>query len=77
MKGSSLLALIAPAIVAAQAPHAAEHHTFVMDKFTFESGATVPNVRSSTARTVISMRRATTSCCCRRTTWRTITATSG
>ena len=23
-----------------QAPHPAEHHTFVMDKFTFESGAT-------------------------------------
>ena len=28
-----------------QAPHAAEHRMFVMDKFTFESGATVPNVK--------------------------------
>jgi len=28
-----------------QAPHSAEHRTFVMDKFTFESGATVPNVK--------------------------------
>ena len=27
------------------APHSAEHHTFVVDRFTFESGATVPNVK--------------------------------
>jgi homoserine O-acetyltransferase len=40
-----LLGIGAPALVAAQTPHAAEHRTFVMDKFTFESGATVPNVK--------------------------------
>ena len=34
-----------PKVSAAQGPHPAEHHTFVMDKFTFESGATVPNVK--------------------------------
>ena len=43
--GRALLGLVAPALAAAQAPHPAEHHTFVMDKFTFESGATVPNVK--------------------------------
>ena len=39
------LLLLAPTLAGAQATHAAEHHTFVMDKFTFESGATVPNVK--------------------------------
>src|SRR6476646_479074 len=38
------LIVAAPAL-AAQRPHAGEHHTFVMDRFTFESGATVPNVK--------------------------------
>src|SRR5947208_1803392 len=41
----ALVLLLAPALVGAQAPHAAEHHTFVMSTFTFESGATVPNVQ--------------------------------
>ena len=28
-----------------QRPHNGEHHTYVLDRFTFESGATVPNVK--------------------------------
>jgi homoserine O-acetyltransferase len=41
------LACAIPALALAQAPrpHAGEHHTFVMDSFTFESGVTVPNVK--------------------------------
>ena len=42
---ASLATLLSAAIAAAQGPappDQAEHHTFVMDQFTFESGATVP-----------------------------------
>ena len=36
---------LAPSAGAAQRVDRAEHHTFVMSQFTFESGATVPNVK--------------------------------
>ena len=37
-------ATLASHLLTAQRPDMAEHHTFVMDRFTFESGATVPHV---------------------------------